>query len=717
MAHIDFNEVPCAQSHFARVTAAHPAAEDGLDVLLEPESALTAADGLDVPPEPEFASAAEDEDDLAPEFAWAAEDELARAPVPDPAVADELARAPEPDLAAEDAVDLVPEPDVAAEDEDDRAPESEPVFDEWVDITFEPEHTPAAEDVEDFLPELDPADDVWADVPSEAQPEAAVAEKGERALKPESGLVIEFVDEIPSQASFTAEDDLTPESDEDAVADEGTTQLAVGPTTESGCSEDGVDSATQARWQELHTQLGAAEARIMEYARLGRSQDFMARGAQDELNPFERKLKEQLTVFLCERYNALNGVAVYGTEYGALKLSVPELKGLTALTVLMFALGHDLGKLKTSFDLRSVQGHSFTDFAGSLDQFLRSENSPRVEVVAQVGHSNEHEEQAYAKALGEFQRQVPEVYAYLGRHFKLMHMAAVCHEAYIRRILKDKDGVLGPISCTGEEFIGPLIANADRMAVALSKERLGSYSSWSFCSDLRFYLTQRALLCPFSINHRYSDLYVADSDLILVGDSLAQRDLQELCGLSLVQGHGAWHKTLRALGHVECASWQCLVVGGDLIYVKAKAIELKRAHLVEAYQEVAGAKAQTIIERTPGCDALLLTIINALAQYALDPKLAYTQVPSFISSLTQTSNGQLDCSKVTFLGGDLSKLRTALKSRVTTKNVLTYREPFTSLPQRLVVVGGQRLITQPGLPLSSFELELVWEQRPKATAS
>lgn len=717
MAHIDFNEVPRAQSHAARVAAAHPAIADGLDVPSEPESALTAADGLDVPPEPEFASAAEDEDDLAPEFAWAAEDELARAPVPDPAVADELARAPESDLAAEDAVDLVPEPDVAAEDEDDRAPESEPVFDEWVDITFEPEHTPAAEDVEDFLPELDPADDVWADVPSEAQPEAAVAEKGERALKPESGLVIEFVDEIPSQASFTAEDDLTPESDEDAVADEGTTQLAVGPTTESGCSEDGVDSATQARWQELHTQLGAAEARIMEYARLGRSQDFMARGAQDELNPFERKLKEQLTVFLCERYNALNGVAVYGTEYGALKLSVPELKGLTALTVLMFALGHDLGKLKTSFDLRSVQGHSFTDFAGSLDQFLRSENSPRVEVVAQVGHSNEHEEQAYAKALGEFQRQVPEVYAYLGRHFKLMHMAAVCHEAYIRRILKDKDGVLGPISCTGEEFIGPLIANADRMAVALSKERLGSYSSWSFCSDLRFYLTQRALLCPFSINHRYSDLYVADSDLILVGDSLAQRDLQELCGLSLVQGHGAWHKTLRALGHVECASWQCLVVGGDLIYVKAKAIELKRAHLVEVYQEVAGEKAQTIIERTPGCDALLLTIINALAQYALAPKLAYTQVPSFISSLTQTSNGQLDCSKVTFLGGDLSKLRTALKSRVTTKNVLTYREPFTSLPQRIVVVGGQRLISQPGLPLISFELELVWEQRPKATVS
>ena len=585
MAHHDFNEVPRAQSHAARV-AAHPAAEDGLDVLLEPESAWAVADGLDVPSEPESA--------------WAAADELARALESDLASEDELARAPESDLAVEDAVDLVPEPDVAAEDEDDRAPESEPVFDEWVDITFEPEHTPAAEDVEDFLPELDPADDVWADVPSEAQPD--VADKGERALKPESGLVIEFVDDLAPQASFTAAD-LAPESDEDAVADEGTTQLAVGPTTESGCSEDGVDSATQARWQELHAQLGAAEARIMEYARLGKSQDFMARGAQDELNPFERKLKEQLTVFLRERYNALNGVAVYGTEYGALKLSVPELKGLTALTVLMFALGHDLGKLKTSFDLRSVQGHSFTDFAGSLDQFLRSENSPRVEVVAQVGHSNEHEEQAYAKALGEFQRQVPEVYAYLGRHFKLMHMAAVCHEAYIRRILKDKDGVLGPISCTGEEFIGPLIANADRMAVALSKERLGSYSSWSFCSDLRFYLTQRALLCPLSINHRYSDLYVADSDLILVGDSLAQRDLQELCGLSLVQGHGAWHKTLRALGHVECASWQCLVVGGDLIYVKAKAIELKRAHLVEVYQEVAGEKAQTIIERTPGCDA------------------------------------------------------------------------------------------------------------------
>ena len=35
----------------------------------------------------------------------------------------------------------------------------------------------------------------------------------------------------------------------------------------------------------------------------------------------------------------------------------------------------------------------------------------------------------------------------------------------------------------------------------------------------------------------------------------------------------------------------------------------------------------------------------------------------------------------------------------------------------IVVVGGQRLISQPGLPLISFELELVWEQRPKATAS
>ena len=704
MAHIDFNEVPRAQSHAARVVAAHPAAEDGLDVLLEPESALAAADELDVPSEPEFASASEDELDLTPEPDLTAEDEDDLTPDSDQDAEDESDRAPEPDLDVEDALERRSES------------ESEPVFNEWVDIKFEPESTPAAEDVEDFLPELDPADDVWADVPSEAQPEATAADEGERALKPASHLVIEFVDELPSQASFTAAD-LAPESDKDAVADEGATQLSVGPTTESGCSEDGVDSVAQSRWQELHAQLWAAEARIMEYARLGKSQDFMARGAQDELNPFERKLKEQLTVFLRERYNALNGIAVYGTEYGALQLRVPELKGLTALTVLMFALGHDLGKLKTSFDLRSVQGHSFTDFAGSLDQFLRSENSPRVEVVAQVGHSAEHEEQAYAKALGEFQRQVPEVYAYLGRCFKLMHMAAVCHEAYIRRILKNKDGALGPISCSGEEFIGPLIANADRMAVALSKERLGSYSSWSFCSDLRFYLAQRALLCPLSINHRYSDIYVADSDLILVGDSLAQRDLQELCGLSLVQGHGALHKTLRALGHVECASWQCLVVGGDLIYVKAKAIELKRAHLVEAYQEVAGEKAQTIIERTPGCDALLLTLINALAQYALDPKLACTQVPSFISSLTQTSNGQLDCSKVTFLGGDLSKLRAALKSRVTTKNVLTYREPFTSLPQRLVVVGGQRLITQPGLPLSSFELELVWEQRPKASAS
>ena len=713
MAHIDFNEVPRAQSHAARVAAAHSAAEDGLDVLLEPESALAAADEPGLSPE----------DDLRPEPDLAAEDAVDLAPEPDLVAEDEDDLTPDSDQDAEDESDRAPEPDLDVEDEFERRsesepePESEPVFDEWVDIKFEPEHTPAAEDVEDLLPELDPADDVWADVPSEAKPEAAAADEAERALKPASHLVIEFVDELPSQACFTVADDLAPESDENAVADESANPLSVGSITESGCSEDGVDSVAQARWQELHAQLWAAEARIMEYARLGRSQDFMARGAQDELNPFERKLKEQLTVFLRERYNALNGVAVYGTEYGALKLRVPELKGLTALTVLMFALGHDLGKLKTSFDLRSVQGHSFTDFAGSLDQFLRSENSPRVEVVAQVGHSTEHEEQAYAKALGEFQRQVPEVYAYLGRCFKLMHMAAVCHEAYIRRILKDKDGALGPISCSGEEFIGPLIANADRMAVALSKERLGSYSSWSFCSDLRFYLTQRALLCPLSINHRYSDLYVADSDLILVGDSLAQRDLQELCGLSLVQGHGALHKTLRALGHVECASWQCLVVGGDLIYVKAKAIELKRAHLVEAYQEVAGEKAQTIIERTPGCDALLLTLINALAQYALDPQLACTQVPSFISSLTQTSNGQLDCSKITFLGGDLTKLRAALKSRVTTKNVLTYREPFTSLPQRLVVVGGQRLITQPGLPLSSFELELVWEQRPKATAS
>ena len=244
MAHIDFNEVPRAQSHAARVVAAHPAAEDGLDVLLEPESALAAADGLDVSSEPEFASASADKLTLVPEpeSALAAEDELGLALEPDLAAEDEDDLTP--DLDVEDA----PEPDLAAEDEDDRAPESEPVFDEWVDIPFEPEHTPAAEDVEDFLPELDPADDVWADIPSEAKPEAATADEAERALKPASHLVIEFVDELPSQANFTAEDDLTPESDENAVADESATPLAVGSITESGCSEDGEDSAAQARW-------------------------------------------------------------------------------------------------------------------------------------------------------------------------------------------------------------------------------------------------------------------------------------------------------------------------------------------------------------------------------------------------------------------------------------------------------------------------------------
>ena len=94
MAHIDFNEVPRAQSHAARVAAAHPAIADGLDVPSEPESA------------------------------WAAAEELARALESDLASEDEVDLAPESDLAAEDAVDLVPEPDVAAEDEDDRAPES-----------------------------------------------------------------------------------------------------------------------------------------------------------------------------------------------------------------------------------------------------------------------------------------------------------------------------------------------------------------------------------------------------------------------------------------------------------------------------------------------------------------------------------------------------------------------------------------------------------------
>ena len=298
MAHHDFNEVPRAQSHAARVAAAHSAAEDGLDVLLEPESALAAADEPGLSPE----------DDLRPEPDLAAEDAVDLAPEPDLVAEDEDDLTPDSDQDAEDESDRAPEPDLDVEDEFERRsesepePESEPVFDEWVDIKFEPEHTPAAEDVEDLLPELDPADDVWADVPSEAKPEAAAADEAERALKPASHLVIEFVDELPSQACFTVADDLAPESDENAVADESANPLSVGSITESGCSEDGVDSVAQARWQELHAQLWAAEARIMEYARLGRSQDFMARGAQDELNPFERKLKEQLTVFLRERY-------------------------------------------------------------------------------------------------------------------------------------------------------------------------------------------------------------------------------------------------------------------------------------------------------------------------------------------------------------------------------------------------------------------------------
>ena len=711
MAYTTFNDVPRTRAQAARAAAAPIGAVDESDLRSESyqvssdEGDLTSEsnpvfeDWVDIPFDPEFDPTTEVDDDFLPELDPESDDWDDSPAPPLTQAGDDLPLEPEFSLELESAAKRTPEANLAAEEkgglasDDGLASEGE----------LESDDAPASEgelesdDAPAFEGELESDDATVSD--SDRVSENAPTSKDVSASESDSA----------SENAPASEGGRAAESER--AADGGDWALG-------GCSgRRGDRAAVRAQWRAQQHQLWDAETRIMEYARLGKPQDFIARGAQDELNPFERKLREQLTVFLRERYNALNGVAVYGAAYGALQLRVPELKGLTALTVLMFALGHDLGKLKTSFDLRSLQGKSFADFAGSLDQFLRTEHSPSLEVVAQVGRSTEHEEQAYTKALGEFQRQVPAVYAYLERYFKLMHMAALCHEAYISRILKSKDGALGALSCSGEEFIGPLIANADRMAVALSKERLGSYSSWSLSSDLKFYLTERAQLCPLSINHRYSDLYVTDSELILVSDSLAQRDLQELCGLSSGQGLGTLRNSLRALGHVECATWQRLVVGADLIYVKAKAVEFKRARLAETYQEAAGTQAQSIMVHTLSDDPLLLILINALAQCALEPQLACTQVPSFTPSCAYTSNSQLDCSKVTLLGANHNQLRAALKARVTASNVLTYREPFTSLPQRIVVVAGQRLVSQPNLPLSSFDFEFVWEQRPKTTAS
>ena len=718
MAYTTFNDVPRTRAQAARAAAAPIGAEDESDLRSESyqvssdEGDLTSEsnpvfeDWVDIPFDPEFDPTAEVDDDFLPELDPESDDWDDSPAPPLTQAGDDLSLEPEFSLELESAAKRTPEANLAAEEkgglasDDGLASEGE----------LESDDAPVSEDVS--ASESDQA--------SENAPASKVVSAAESDLVSENAPASEDVSAAESDSASenapASEGGRAAESER--AADGGDRALAADATALGGRTwRRGDRAAVRAQWRAQQHQLWEAETRIMEYARLGKPQDFIARGAQDELNPFERKLREQLTVFLRERYNALNGVAVYGAEYGALQLSVPELKGLTALTVLMFALGHDLGKLKTSFDLRSLQGKSFADFAGSLDQFLRTEHSPSLEVVAQVGRSTEHEEQAYTKALGEFQRQVPAVYAYLERYFKLMHMAALCHEAYISRILKSKDGALGALSCSGEEFIGPLIANADRMAVAISKERLGSYSSWSLSSDLKFYLTERAQLCPLSINHRYSDLYVTDSELILVSDSLAQRDLQELCGLSSGQGLGTLRNSLRALGHVECATWQRLVVGADLIYVKAKAVEFKRARLAETYQEAAGTQAQSIMVHTLSDDPLLLILINALAQCALEPKLACTQVPSFTPSCAYTSNSQLDCSKVTLLGANHNQLRAALKARVTASNVLTYREPFTSLPQRIVVVAGQRLVSQPNLPLSSFDFEFVWEQRPKTTAS
>lgn len=446
---------------------------------------------------------------------------------------------------------------------------------------------------------------------------------------------------------------------------------------------------------------------------------------------YEDRLLSQVKSFLREHHHS-------GT------LSAAELKVLTMVLAVLFAYLHDLSKLSSSFIIEADDGRRFDGERGTLEQFAAT--AQKLIFSAQVGRGDEHSEFALAKGLTFCQRHMTAVYQFLAQFFDLKALTLAQSEAQIKEALAPFAGTQGVkaiynavpyyVRSHGANFLGQLTLRSDNLAVSLSRGSGVGYTPWYFLELLQCYVLARGRTLPESINERYSDIYLADSKVYLVANTLALDSFKEIYGIYTGQGRGAFDFDLRQLGLGDTC-WCRIACGADLIYAQVKMLDLTRYDFAAQQQHDLMHLPLVNVEVMSQPDLPFTQLVTALAKYALHDEVKQAEVaPEQGIAAKEAESLKLSLGKqglalakdtVPQLGADEAALgkaqqievwgltraqvRALLKPRVNATNVELKSRPFTELPQRMVICDARK---QGGhlCPFAQCQLQYCFEQLP-----
>lgn len=423
------------------------------------------------------------------------------------------------------------------------------------------------------------------------------------------------------------------------------------------------------------------------------------------------KLTRQIEVLLRSHYYQINGSAALGPGLGRVQLTLPELRALSIVTMLLLAYAHDLGKLKLSFEVRADNGRTWNPESGTLEQFINHEQPNLVSFYSKDNCGIDHDQQPFLQGLSLLHHHVPAAYEYLSRFFDLTALGSA---------LRAVDATPGAVSSDGSELFAQLITRADRMAVALSTGQSLDNAPLTLVAVLKHFLALRAQLQPESINGRYSDVYFSDTKLLLVQDSLALDSCRRLVGAATGTNHRTFEHLLHQEGLGNGYTWCRIITGSDLIYAYGTLLELAPGDSAEIQALLGPAASDIWLEPQTRPDYQRRALTYALAHYAWavaalgaqgsDGKISGPWVPPGVASDTTTAALlALDLSQIEILGRAPESVAALLKAKVTPETLASSEEPFRRMPQHLVVVGGASIIMAGGR-LHDYALQFCYEQ-------
>ncbi len=428
------------------------------------------------------------------------------------------------------------------------------------------------------------------------------------------------------------------------------------------------------------------------------------------------KLTRQIEVLLRSHYYQINGSAALGAGQGRVQLTLPELRALSIVTMLLLSYAHDLGKLKLSFEVRADNGRTWNPESSTLEQFINHEQPNLVSFYSKDNCGIDHGQQPLLQGLSLLHHHVPAAYDYLSRFFDLTALGSA-----VRAV----DATLGAVSSDGSELFLQLITRADRMAVALSTGQSLDQAPLTLVAVLKHFLALRAQLQPDSINGRYSDVYFSGTKLLLVQDSLALDSCRRLVGAATGTNHRTFEHLLHQEGLGNGYTWCRIIAGSDLIYAYGTLLELSSSDSAEIKELLGPAASDLWLEPQLRPDYQRRALTYALAHYAwavaalgaqgsggkvTGGKVSGPWVPPGVAPDTTTAALlTLDLSQIEILGRAPESVAALLKAKVTPENLEQSEEPFRCWPQHLVVVGGAPIILSGGR-LRDYALQFCFEQ-------